>query len=116
MLSNLRKTAVVGSRTWNNYQFLKEKLLEHKVEFIISGGAAGADEQSRLFAKEFGLSILIFYPDWNKYGSQAGFIRNKLIVENCDELICFRINMSKGCSHSVELAKKMNKKIWVYDF
>src|SRR3990167_6008435 len=116
MLSNLRKTAVVGSRTWNNYKFLKEKLLEHKVEFIISGGAVGADEESRLFSKEFGLPILIFYPNWNLHSKRAGFIRNKLIVENCDELICFRINMSKGCSHSVELAKKMDKKVCVYDF
>ena len=115
MLSNLRKTAVVGSRTWNNYQFLKEKLLEHRVEFIVTGGAFGADEQSRLFTKEFGLPILIFYPNWS-LGRSAGFLRNKVLVENCDELICFRINMSKGCSHSVELAKKMNKKIWVYDF
>ena len=116
MLSNLRKTAVVGSRTWNNYKFLKEKLLEHKVEFIISGGAAGADEQSRLFAKEFGLPILIFYPNWNVYFKRAGFIRNKFIVENCDELIAFRVNLSKGTTHSIELAKQMNKKVFVYDF
>lgn len=115
MLSNLRKTAVVGSRIWNNYQFLKEKLLEHKVEFIISGGASGADEQSRIFSKEFGLPILIFYPNWG-LGRSAGYLRNKVLVENCDELICFRIEMSKGCSHSVELAKKMNKKVWVYNF
>ena len=35
MLSDLRKTAVVGSRTWNNYQFLKEKLVEYIIVHIV---------------------------------------------------------------------------------
>ena len=116
----MKKLAVVGSRSFFNFNFLESKILENykidDLDLIISGGAIGCDSLSQSFCKKYGLKILIIYPNWNKYGSQAGFIRNKLIVENCDELICFRIDKSKGCSHSVELAKKMNKKVWVYDF
>ena len=116
MLSKYNKTAVIGSRNFNNYSFLKEKLTEHKVEFVVSGGAFGADQLSERYCKEFGLPILIFYPNWNVYFKRAGFIRNKFIVENCDELIAFRVNLSKGTTHSIELAKQMNKKVFVYDF
>ena len=113
------KLAVIGSRTFNNYSLLKTKLLaihnRKTIELIVSGGANGADKLSERFAKEFSIPTLIHLPDWNKYGKGAGFIRNKLIVDDCDGVVAFIVNNSKGANHTVNIAKKNKKKTLVYN-
>lgn len=106
--------AVVGSRTFNDYSYLKEKLLLHKPKRIISGGAEGADSLAQRFCKEFGLPILIFYPDWKTYNKSAGMIRNSLIVNECEELVAFPVNNSKGTADSIRKAREVEKIVYIY--
>lgn len=104
------KLAVVGSRGFNDYELLKSKLdVIHKTEVInciVSGGAYGADTLAEKWAKENNVQTLIFLPDWNKYGKSAGFIRNELIVQNCDTVMAFWDGKSRGTKLTIELAKK----------
>ena len=126
--------AIVGSRDFNNYEYLKFELLKYinkrldstvvpgepyrRVDLginIVSGGARGADTLAEKFANEFGFKTIIFKPDWNLYGRSAGFIRNRKIVENCDILFAFQINKSKGTQHSINLAKELGKEVYVFE-
>jgi hypothetical protein len=110
--------AIVGSRTFKDYKKLKEIInsLNINISKIISGGANGADKLGELLAKENNIDIHIFYPDWNKYGKKAGFIRNEQIVKNSDLIIAFWDGKSKGTLHSINLSKKYNKDLIIYNF
>jgi len=113
------KLAVIGSRTIKDYIFVENKLCEiiekyNEIDTIISGGAKGVDSLAEKFANEYGLKTIIFKPDWKKFGKGAGFIRNKQIIENSDIVVAFWDGKSNGTKHSIELAKKMNKKLIVF--
>ena len=51
-----------------------------------------------------------------KYGKRAGLIRNEKIVENSSVIVAFWDGESKGTFHTIQLAKKFNKDIYIYNF
>nr|DAS83404.1 MAG TPA: Protein of unknown function (DUF2493) [Caudoviricetes sp.] len=104
------KLAIIGSRTftdselaWNTYKNLP---FLDQVTQIVSGGAKGADSIAELLAKWSGKEIIVYYPDWDKYGKQAGFIRNRLIINDSDCVLAFWDLKSKGTLNSIQLATK----------
>lgn len=107
------RAAIIGSRSFNDYNLVLETLLEYEnvITTIVSGGAKGADTLGERWAKEKNKEILIFYPDWSKYGRSAGFIRNKDIIENSDIVFAFWDGTSKGTKNSIELSIKLNKEL-----
>jgi hypothetical protein len=109
------KLAIVGSRDFNDYEFLKKTVepIKKNVTLVVSGGAKGADSLGERWAKENNIPTQIFYPDWNKYGKSAGFKRNVEIVDNCDAVVAFQINESKGTQHTINIATDKGKKIKV---
>ena len=111
------KVAIIGSRTFNNYNLLKSYFEphKHKITLIISGGAKGADTLGEKYAKEINIPTLIFPANWEKHGKAAGFIRNEDIIKNCDVCVAFWDNKSKGTQHSLDLCKKYNKPYLVVD-
>jgi hypothetical protein len=104
------KIAIIGSRTFDNYSLLQEtlKLYKSKITLIVSGAAKGADSLGEKWALENNIKTLIFPANWNKYGKRAGFIRNEDIIKNCDCVIAFWDNKSKGTAHSISLCEKYN--------
>jgi predicted Rossmann fold nucleotide-binding protein DprA/Smf involved in DNA uptake len=112
----MNKLAVIGSRTFDDYQIIKEELASLDFSTIVSGGAQGADSLGARYAKENNKELIVFLPDWERFERSAGMIRNKQIVDYCDELIAFWNGESKGTSNSINLATKQNKLIkliWV---
>ncbi|MFW5872129.1 MAG: DUF2493 domain-containing protein [bacterium] len=112
------RLAIVGSRTFNDYQLLKEKIecLGIVINEIVSGGAKGADTLGAEYAKENDIKLTVFLPDWEKHGRAAGFFRNRIIIDNCDMLIAFWDGQSKGTKHSIDLAKQKNKDCKVINY
>jgi len=108
------KLAVVGSRSFNDYEFLKKILQFHPCKKIISGGARGADTLADRYATENNITMQEFLPNWNVYGKSAGFLRNKQIVESCDELVAFFDGESPGTKYSITLAKDAGKPVYIY--
>lgn len=105
------KLAIVGSRDFNNYDLFKQwtvKLFRHHME-IISGGARGADTLAKKYSKDYFCPYTEFPADWDKYGKSAGFIRNQLIVDNCDMVLAFWDGKSKGTQDTINKAKKAKK-------
>ena len=112
------KLGIVGSRSFTDYEFLKNALdpLKEQIELVISGGANGADLLGERWAAENNIPVKIFYPDWKRYEKRAGFIRNEEIVKESDAIVAFQVNESKGTQHTIDLAKKYNKKVRVFKF
>ena len=107
------KAAIIGSRSFDNYNLVCETLSEYEnqITLMVSGGAKGADKLGEKWAKEKNKEVLIFYPEWEKYGKSAGFRRNKDIIENSDIVFAFWDGQSKGTQSSIELSKKLNKEL-----
>lgn len=107
------KLAIVGSRTFNDYDmlidFINDKYNIDEITHIVSGGARGADSLGERFAEEFNKELIVFPAEWKKYGKSAGFKRNVDIIQNCDECVCFWDGESHGTKHDIELCTKMKK-------
>jgi len=110
--------AIIGSRGFNDVELLNS-ILTPRVDLIkkvVSGGANGADKLGEEWAKENKIETEIFYPDWKKYGKRAGFIRNEDIIKNSTHVIAFWDGESRGTNHSIELSKKLEKKLKIVLF
>jgi GH18 family chitinase len=105
----MNKLAIVGGRDFNDYELMKKELSQLDFSLIVSGGAKGADSLAGRYSADYNIKIIEYFPDWNKHGKSAGYIRNKLIVDKCDMLIAFWDGNSRGTKHSIDLAKKQNK-------
>jgi len=111
------RLAVVGSRSFKDYNLLKSELKKYEnITEIVSGGAIGADELAEKFAKEYNIPVKIFKPNWNLYGKAAGYKRNAEIWQYADEGIAYWDGISKGTSHSIELSKFYGKKLKIIKF
>lgn len=113
------RVIIAGTRDFNDYELLKQYcdyMLSKKVESgeqitIISGGASGADALGEKYARERGYSLRLFPAQWEKYGRQAGPMRNREMADNADALIAYWDGKSKGTKNMIEEAKKRGLKV-----
>ena len=101
------KLAIIGSRGIKNID-LKEYITSD-VDEIVSGGACGVDTIAAKYAKEHGIKLTEFLPEYEKYGRGAPLVRNKEIVNYADKIIAFWDGKSKGTKYVIEYAEKTNK-------
>ncbi|MBR2327301.1 MAG: hypothetical protein IKA51_01630 [Clostridia bacterium] len=100
------KIAIIGSRGITAPDI--EKYISYGDE-IISGGAAGVDYCAEKTAKEKGLKLKLFLPNYERYGRAAPIVRNREIVDYADKVIAFWDGTSKGTLSVIRYAKKINK-------
>ena len=109
------KLGIVGGRNYTDYESFKTHIddaLEkwnisiNDIEFVVSGGARGADSLAELWAKEKKIKIKIYKPDWKNLGNKAGPLRNTDIVNASTHLIAFPTQESVGTWDSIRKAEK----------
>jgi hypothetical protein len=109
------KLAVIGSRTFTDYELLHKVILTNykinDISEIISGGAIGADTLAECFAKQYSIKLTVLKPDWKKHGRCAGLLRNKDIINEATHVIAFWDGKSHGTKNSIDIANKLNKPI-----
>jgi len=114
------KVAIVGSRTFNDYLALKKFISDtidiNQIEYIVSGGAKGADFLGQNYAEELKLPIKIFEADWDKFGKSAGYIRNVDIVKESTVVFAFWDGKSRGTRHTIDLCRKHLKPVYIFKF
>lgn len=113
--------AIVGGRDFSDYTLLKESILSYisiygVLDNIVSGGAKGADTLAAQFATEIGIPLLVFKPDYQKYGRGATLVRNTQIIENADVVFAFWDGKSKGTKDSITKAKKLQKELYIISY
>ena len=110
------RIAVVGSRSFDDYERM-EKVLDKYCPFtLISGGAMGADTLAERYARVNQLIRAIFPAEWNRYGKKAALIRNRKIVDKADLIIAFWDGRSPGTKMVIDLAMKTKTEIIVNKF
>ena len=61
-------------------------------------------------AREAGLEVEVYLPDWDKHGKAAGFLRNTDIVAASDAILAFHDGVSRGTMDTVKKAKAAGKR------
>jgi len=110
----MKKIGIVGTRRRNSgidQKATREKFFEiyQDGDWIVSGGCPqGGDRFAEKIAKDYGIPIIIFYPNWKKYGRGAGIVRNLDIAINSDVLIACVAEDRKGGTEDT-IKKFLNK-------
>ena len=108
------KLAVIGTKKFTDFSFLSTTLKKiPNIEKIISGGSHGTDTLAKQFAIQNQIKFLEFPPDYKKFGDKAKHIRDKLIVEECDELIAFWDGECEGTKYTMNYAKQLGKPVTI---
>ena len=76
---------------------------------IVSGGAKGVDTCAAAYARENGIQLTEFLPDYETYGRAAPIRRNEQIVDYADKVIAFWDGHSKGTKFVICYAEKIGK-------
>jgi hypothetical protein len=122
---------VFGSRFWRNKDSIWWELSKYPKSTIVMHGDNGYDENGKALwkqedrlavrgtdklagavARELGMRVIVFTPDWDLYGLTAGPMRNKEMARDGrpTEGLCFHPNLktsrgSKGMSEILDLCK-----------
>ena len=105
------RIAIVGSRS-----ITVDNIGDYiaNVDEIVSGGAAGIDKCAAKYAKEHGIKLTEFLPEYEFYGRAAPIIRNKKIVDYAEKVIVIWDGMSKGALSVIKYARKIGKECEVF--
>jgi len=111
------KLIVAGSRTIHDYEFVKFQIIAFLEPFIhaddidtleiVSGGAVGVDQLGERYAAENEFKVKQFLPDWQLYGNQAGFIRNRDMAHYATHCLVLAENESSGSKNMFETARSL---------
>lgn len=126
------KVAVIGSRTFTDKELLFSTLDQIGGKtVIVSGGAPGADRLAERYAEANGLIKEIYKADWNnlnhpeavirykhgrKYDANAGFRRNKVIIDSSNLVVAFWDGNSKGTKNALDYARSKGKEVQIVKF
>ena len=101
------RVAIVGSRNieYDNLQKKAYALLCQNIPSgateIVSGGAVGIDALAEIYAKQNGLPMKVFKPDYAKYGKRAPLVRNDEIIHYAQYVLAIWDGSSRGTAYTV---------------
>lgn len=109
------KVAVIGSRNLTDIDI--GRYISEDTKEIVSGGAVGVDFNAAKYAKDRGLKLTEFLPQYKIYGRRAPIVRNKQIVNYADRIIAFWDGSSRGTRFVIDYARKTGKpvEVVIYD-
>jgi len=112
---------IVGSRRRNDtkdYMIVRDKFFElcGEDDIICSGGCSrGGDSFAHYIAQNFGIPIIVFYPNWKDIGRSAGFVRNTYIAQISDILIaCVSEDRRGGTEDTIHKFLRYHKKEYLH--
>ncbi len=107
------RIAIVGSRNYmplsEVVQFVRD-LPEGTI--VISGDAPGVDKTAQEEAERIGLEVVKHPAQW-QFGAGAGFIRNREIVKDADEIVAFWDGKSRGTADTIRCSVRAKKRVVV---
>ena len=119
------KVIIAGSRTINDYNFVKECIIDgiKKLEWadngirfgIVSGGCYGVDKLAERYAKENDIGLSVLPAQWQLYGKKAGYIRNSAMADISNALIVIWDGKSRGSKMMIDIAEKKKLKVIKFD-
>ncbi len=103
------KVAIIGSRGLTVKDL--ETYLPPDTTGIVSGGAKGVDTCAEQYAKQNGIPLRVFLPEYEKYGRFAPLKRNIRIVDYADVVLAFWDGSSRGTKYAIDYAEEKGKTV-----
>ena len=116
------KVIIAGSRIITDYAVVLRAIRASGfgITELVSGGARGVDRLGERWAREHGIPIKWFLPDWDRHGSRgpfhAGIMRNREMAAYVGKgggLIAVWDGTSPGTKHMVMEARALQLKVSV---
>jgi predicted dinucleotide-utilizing enzyme len=113
------RVLVCGGRDYADkakvYQTLDGFLSDNpSVLHIIHGAARGADSLASQWAKDRGVTEIAYPADWKAYGKQAGYIRNKQMLDEGKPDLVLAFPGGAGTAMMVRIARAARVKTIEY--
>lgn len=102
-------TAIIGSRKITAFDL--SKVVPSDTTEIVSGGASGVDTLAAKYAHSKRLSLVEFKPNYREFGKAAPLIRNRQIIDYCDNVVAVWDGVSHGTKYTINYARKLGKKV-----
>ncbi len=106
------KVAIIGSRGLAVNSFAP--YLPKDVTEIVSGGAVGIDRSARQYAKDNGLKLTEFLPDYQQHGRKAPLLRNLDIIAYSDLVLAFWDGKSRGTAFVINKCREQGKPVRIF--
>lgn len=106
------RVAVIGSRGVEDG--LTDRIRKHLPPYtteIVSGGAKGVDQAAKAVARELGIPLREFLPDYDTYGKRAPLVRNDQIIDYADMVLAFWDGDSHGTKYVIGECLKRGKRV-----
>lgn len=105
------KVLICGGRNFTNCKLLYDILDDIKPQFIIHGGASGADSLADKYARDHKIPFQAFHAEWKKYKrptgkNPAGMIRNKQMIDEGKPTLVVVFPGNGGTKDMLHLARK----------
>jgi predicted Rossmann fold nucleotide-binding protein DprA/Smf involved in DNA uptake len=110
------RTIIAGSRNITSYALVCVAVRESgfNITQVVCGGARGVDLAGKMWAHTNNIPVVMFIPDWAKYGRSAGLLRNRLMANNADALIAVWDGKSPGTRHMIDTAEELKLKVYIH--
>lgn len=112
------RVAVIGSRTFNDYDLVKETLNRVYITGLISGGCLGADSLAEQYAKEKDIPIhIVPNPDHERSSREhPSSERAYQIISQAQLVIAFWNGKSQGTHDLIHFAQRKGKQVSIKYF
>jgi len=111
----MKRIAIIGSRTINNYEALKELLAGVQADQVVSGGAKGVDSLAARWAEENRAALIVARPDYKGTANKryAPLLRNMAIVELAQVVYALWDGKSSGTKWAIDYALGKGKEVHI---
>ncbi len=107
---------ISGSRDFPDLDMVKKYVDTLPPDTILlNGKARGVDNVARNQALFNDLIVQDFPAEWNKFGKAAGFIRNHIMVDIAEFVVCFWDGVSHGTKDVIDYTLQNEKPLVVYN-
>lgn len=95
------KVMITGSRVPGDgigidvYRELDELHTKYQIRTLLSGGARGVDQIGERWARERGVELVVYKPDYKRYRRAAPRVRSAKMIGACDGVVAFWNGTSK---------------------
>lgn len=80
---------------------------------VVSGGAKGPDTWAAEYAAEKGHEVVVYEPEYDKYGKGAPLRRNTLIAKHAESCLVFWDGESRGTNDFIRKAFKLRRELYI---
>lgn len=102
-----QRVAIVGSRDFPNPALVRDFVaLLPEDTIVISGGARGVDALAAQAARERGLRVEVYLPDWERHPRRGGVLRNAVVMQHSEHVVAFWDGISPGTKDAVAQARR----------